>query len=153
MRKQAGFTLIELMIVVAIIGILAAIAIPRYQDYVARSQATSALASLRGVQTAAEEAILRGQEPVLSSDADLEAGQVDVGIASDELDLGAITLAAPDDGAAGEFDLEIAFTGEVNPRLSGTDANTLGIYRDANGRWTCEGTIPAEFLPQNCDAP
>jgi len=51
-RKQAGFTLIELMIVVAIIGILAAIAIPAYQDYLIRSQVTEGL-SLAGAAKAA----------------------------------------------------------------------------------------------------
>jgi type IV pilus assembly protein PilA len=46
MRREAGFTLIELMIVVAIIGVLAAIAIPAYQDYIARAQVSEALSLL-----------------------------------------------------------------------------------------------------------
>lgn len=51
MTKQAGFTLIELMIVVAIIGILAAVAIPSYQDYTARAQVSEAMTLTSGVKT------------------------------------------------------------------------------------------------------
>ena len=52
MKAQKGFTLIELMIVVAIIGILAAIALPAYQDYIAKSQASEAFSLADGAKTA-----------------------------------------------------------------------------------------------------
>ena len=56
-KFEKGFTLIELMIVVAIIGILAAVAIPAYQDYTAKAQATEAFILLGGLKTPVSEAI------------------------------------------------------------------------------------------------
>ncbi|HEU5436738.1 MAG TPA: pilin, partial [Telluria sp.] len=59
-KAQAGFTLIELMIVVAIIGILAAVAIPAYQDYVAKSQVVTALAEITPAKNSMEEKVSQG---------------------------------------------------------------------------------------------
>ncbi|WP_218742579.1 pilin, partial [Vibrio parahaemolyticus] len=63
-KKQQGFTLIELMIVVAVIGVLASIAIPQYQKYVAKSEVASALATMTGVKTNVEAyAVENGEFP------------------------------------------------------------------------------------------
>ena len=64
MKSQKGFTLIELMIVVAIIGILASVAIPAYQDYIARSQVTEAISlSMAAKEPLAEFYLNNGRWP------------------------------------------------------------------------------------------
>jgi type IV pilus assembly protein PilA len=59
-RKQDGFTLIELMIVVAVIGILAAIALPAYQTYIAKAQSSEAISLLEGLKTPMVSALAQG---------------------------------------------------------------------------------------------
>jgi len=75
MKKQQGFTLIELMIVVAIIGILAAIAIPAYQDYTIRAQVSEGLNLSGGAKAAVTEYFQdRGTMPTDNDEAGLAAG-------------------------------------------------------------------------------
>ena len=74
MKKQQGFTLIELMIVVAIIGILAAIAIPAYQDYTIRAQVSEGLSLSAGAKAAVSEYYQdQGDMPANNADAGLSA--------------------------------------------------------------------------------
>ena len=79
MKKQQGFTLIELMIVVAIIGILAAIAIPAYQDYTIRAQVSEGLNLSAGAKAAVSEYFMdRGVLPLDNTEAGIEPVATDI---------------------------------------------------------------------------
>jgi len=137
MKNQKGFTLIELMIVVAIIAILAAIAIPQYQNYVARSQISKAVAEAGALKTAYEDCLARGDDP--SDDT------VCVNIKSNvDTTFGTVTVSVTDaDTGAGTIAEEI--TGGT-PKANGTITWT----RDDDGVWTCGATQAASLAPKSC---
>ncbi|MEG0619345.1 MAG: pilin, partial [Bacilli bacterium] len=133
--------LIELMIVVAIIGILAAIAIPQYQNYIAKSQVSRVMSELGGIKTAVETCVLEGK------DADCELGATDSNL------LGTAVTTVPQ-GVTVDIDLA-ASTAEIEGTF-GTNAasilndKTLTWSRDENGTWTCGSTVDAKFKPAGC---
>ncbi len=135
---QKGFTLIELMIVVAIIGILAAIAIPQYQDYIARSQMNRAYGELSALKTAAEENLMRGNATSIDMDA-LGYGNSSILTSED---------ATFDDTGAG--DIEGALGGDASTAVSGA---VIHINRSSAGQWTCSvvlNSVDADFIPTGC---
>ncbi len=140
-KVQQGFTLIELMIVVAIIGILAAIAIPAYQDYIARSQVSEAVVLLDGGKTATEEYV--SQQGAFPSDAEFNAlGVVTGGKYVSDV---AVTTAGTD--GAGVLTATMKSTGVSND----IKGKTITMSRTNTGGWTCAvGTITSKYVPQAC---
>ena len=137
MRKvQQGFTLIELMIVVAIIGILAAIALPAYQDYMVRSKVSEVmLAASAGKNSVAEAAANDSSNAAMPASVDVE-NQVSKFVASVEYD-GVDTIVATAQG--------------IHPDVDAGTITLTGVKED-NGQvtWTCGGTIPAKYRPSGC---
>ncbi len=135
-RRTQGFTLIELMIVVAIIAIIAAIAIPVYQIYVARSQTTAALSEIAPGRTAYELLVDAGVV------ADNSYEHVDnLGLPNDTPRC-TITATAPADGQG-----SIACTLKGSAAISG---HYIELTRDTNGSWACLSDLPGRVLPSSC---
>ena len=132
-KVQQGFTLIELMIVVAIIAILAAIALPAYQNYVAKSQLTAGLSDVRSGLTGFESHVL--VEDV------------------DTFDLADIGLAQST--ARCELSMEPGDEGFIRCRLKGNPmvaGKTIELARSASGEWRCvvDAGIDSTLWPAGC---
>jgi len=154
-QMQKGFTLIELMIVVAIIGILAAIAIPQYQDYTARTQVTRVVSEISALKSAAEAAVLEGRTIV--SSATPAATEVDLGFSGSNLL-----------NTAGKGGIRVTGGNSATPSIAGTLGTNAGasvtgaivtLTRTNTGSWGCTVTAPsgntgwkASYAPAGCPA-
>ncbi|MDV0439496.1 pilin [Xanthomonas sacchari] len=134
MKKQQGFTLIELMIVIAIIAILAAIALPMYRDYVAKSQLAAALAEVNPAKTMLESKLQEDSTYVPATAADV--GLQSTSPRCTTFSATATTLSCN--------------TIKGNDIVAGA---TLTLTRANTGVWTCAitgGAVLAKHKPSNC---
>ncbi|WP_114241722.1 pilin [Dyella sp. C9] len=139
MKNQKGFTLIELMIVVAIIAILAAIAIPQYQTYVVRSQVTRVIGETGDLKVAVEDCLNNGLTSFGTGSC------VDTASSSDLItDSGKVPTVA---WTANAETIMATFGNHANTAIT---SSTVTWKRNGSGGWTCSTNVLAKYAPASC---
>jgi type IV pilus assembly protein PilA len=156
-KSSKGFTLIELMIVIAIIGILAAVALPRYQDYTVRAKVTELMLAATPLKVAVTESVqLKGALPDADSFATTET-QTDATSGYVKSVAYAFISGATEAESVGV----ITVTGQTDSRIAGKILTLTGTYAPATGQltWVCAAPaagaadgagIDAKYLPASC---
>lgn len=145
-QMQKGFTLIELMIVVAIIGILAAIALPAYQDYIARSQMAEAMTLTGGLKTNVSEVFSQtGTCPTngnngIAANTDINGNYVA------QVDTGGTAAAA-----GGCTIIATMKSSGVSTGIQGATLTlTLSNADEGSNVWVCTSSADQKYLPTSC---
>ena len=132
--SSSGFTLVELLVVAAIIGVLATLALPLFQDFLARAQAAAGLADIGGGVVAYEELIQSGTR--------FSPQPGDVGLATATARCARVTLGGSTGDARGQ---SIACELRGSPKIAG---KTVTLTRTASGRWSC--SVPGPLCQNSC---